>query len=152
MSLEQLFAQNIPHWKKQAKRRNIELDIILPSKLPQIVSDPAMLTQMLTGLIEKFTRNVSCGGKIKVLISTAGNQLKLQFLAHNNYQNNNVKSLGQLLMFQPETGSLFLNINVTKNIFQALGGKLIIRQKPQQGEIFTVFLPLGSSQKNLVNC
>ncbi len=152
ISLEQLFAQSIPNWKKQAKRRNIELDIILPQKLPQIVSEPAMLTQMLTGLIEKFTRNVPSGGEIKLLVSTAGNQLKLQFFGHNNYQNTNVKCLGNLLMFQPDTGSLSLNMNVIKDIFNTLGAKLVIRQKPQQGEVFTVFLPLGNSQKNLINC
>jgi signal transduction histidine kinase len=52
------------------------------------------------------------------------------------------KSIGQLLMFQPETGSLCLNLNVTKHLFQALGGKLIVRQRPQEGEVMTIFLPL----------
>jgi hypothetical protein len=149
ISLEQIFVQNIPSWKKQAKRRNVTLDIILPQKLPQIVSDPAILTQILTGLMEKFTRNIPSGGEIKVLISTAGNQLKLQFLPPSNYENNKVKSLGQFLLFQPDTGSLCLNLDVTKNIFHALGGKLIVRQKPKQGEILTVFLPLGPA-KNVI--
>jgi hypothetical protein len=45
-------------------------------------------------------------------------------------------------MFQPETGGLSLNLNATKNLFQALGGKLIVRQRPQAGEVLTVFLPL----------
>jgi signal transduction histidine kinase len=151
ISLEQIFEQSIPRWKKQAQRRNVVLDIILPQKLPQIVSDPAMLEQILTGLMEKFTYSLPTGGKIKVLVSTAGNQLKLQFLSKSNYSSNPLKSLGQLLMFQPETGSLSLNLNVTKNIFQALGGKLIVRQKPQQGEVLTIFLPLGNSSKNLVS-
>ena len=74
------------------------------------------------------------GGQIRVQVSTAGNQLKLQFLSQSTYLNNPFKSLGQLLMFQPETGSLSLNLDVTKNLFQALGGKLIVRQKPKQGE------------------
>ncbi|MCY7277683.1 MAG: ATP-binding protein, partial [Phormidesmis sp. CAN_BIN44] len=43
---------------------------------------------------------------------------------------------------QPETGSLSLNLSVTKNLFQALGGKLIVRQRPERGEVFTLFLPL----------
>ena len=58
------------------------------------------------------------------------------------YENNPLKALGNLLMFQPETGSLTLNLDVTKNLFQALGGKLIVRQKPEFGEVLTVFLPL----------
>lgn len=151
ISLEQIFTQNIYAWKKQAQRRNVVLDIILPQKLPQIVSDPAMLTQILTGLMEKFTRNIPSGGEIKVLISTAGNQLKLEFSPKSDYISNEVKSLGQFLLFQPDTGSLFLNLNVTKNIFQALGGKLIVRQKPQKGEVLTIFLPLGNSV-NKINC
>jgi signal transduction histidine kinase len=45
-------------------------------------------------------------------------------------------------MFQPETGNLSLSMAVTKNLFQALGGKLIVKQRPHQGEILTIFLPL----------
>ncbi len=142
ISLEQVFQQSIPRWKKQAQRRNVLLDVIVPKQLPNIVSDPAMLDQILTGLMEKFTRSAPNGGHIKVQITTAGNQLKLQMLSQCTYENNPLKSLGNLLMFQPATGSLTLNIDVTKNLFQALGGKLIVRQKPNSGEVLTIFLPL----------
>jgi hypothetical protein len=54
----------------------------------------------------------------------------------------NFKSIGQMLMVQPETGNLSLNLSATKNLFQALGGKLIVKQRPQQGEVLTIFLPL----------
>lgn len=143
-SLEQVLQQSIPRWQKQAQRRNVELDVILPKKLPQVVSDPAMLDQMLTGLMEKFTRSLPTGGQIRVQVTTAGSQLKLQFYTQSIAQDNALKSLGQLLMFQPETGSLSLNMDVTKNLFNILGGKLIVRQRPQKGEVLTIFLPLGS--------
>jgi signal transduction histidine kinase len=146
ISLEQVFQQSIPRWQKQAKRRNVELDVVLPQKLPQIVSDPAMLDQVLTGLMEKFIRSLPTGGQIQVQVSTAGNQLKLQFYTQSLYQENALIALGQLLMFQPETGSLSLSLDVTKNLFNALGGKLIVRQRPQQGEVLTIFLPLGSDR------
>jgi hypothetical protein len=54
-------------------------------------------------------------------------------------------------MFQPETGSLCLNLNVTKHLFQALGGKLIVRQRPQEGEVMTIFLPIEVSNPGLEN-
>jgi signal transduction histidine kinase len=145
-SLEQVLQQSIPQWQKQAQRRNVELDVVLPKKLPQVVSDPAMLDQMLTGLMEKFTRSLPVGGQIRVQVSTAGSQLKLQFYTQSVAQDNALKALGQLLMFQPETGSLSLNMDVTKNLFNVLGGKLIVRQRPQQGEVLTIFLPLGSDR------
>ncbi|MGC1247344.1 MAG: HAMP domain-containing sensor histidine kinase, partial [Spirulinaceae cyanobacterium] len=142
--LDQVFQQSIPRWQKQAQRRKVNLEFTLPKKLPKVVSDPGMLDRVLTGLMENFTRSLPTGGEIQVQVTTAGNQLKLQFLSQCHYQNDSLKSLGHLLMFQPETGSLSLNLNVTKNLFHALGGKLIVRQRPQQGEVFTVFLPLSS--------
>ncbi|MGK7942444.1 MAG: sensor histidine kinase [Crocosphaera sp.] len=142
ISLESLFHQSIPRWQKQAQRRNVNLDVGLPKKLPQVVSDPGMLDQVLTGLIEKCTRSLGGGGEIKVKVTTAGHQLKLQFQTESYRQHNPFKALGQLLMLQPETGSVSLNLDVTKNLFHCLGGKLIVRQRSQQGEIFTIFLPL----------
>lgn len=145
-SLEEILSQTIPCWQKQAQRRNIILDVIVPQKLPQIVSDPAILSQILSGLMEKFTKNLPNGGHFKVLVFQAGNQLKLQFLAETNLNNSQTKCLGKLLLFQPETGSLWLSTDVTKNIFQALGAKLVIKQKPDKGEVLTIFLPLGGSK------
>ncbi|MGK7931347.1 MAG: sensor histidine kinase, partial [Microcystaceae cyanobacterium] len=143
ISLEQILTHSIPRWQKQAQRRNIKLDVKIPPSLPQIVSDVSRLDQILGGLMEKITRNLPSGGKVQIQVSTAGNQLKLEVSSLSNYFNNPFKALGQLLLFQPDTGSLCLNLDVTKNLFQALGGKLIVRQKPsQKGEIFTIFLPL----------
>lgn len=160
VSLEEVFQQSIPCWKKHAQRRNVELDVILPDKLPTVISDRAMLHQVLTGLMEKFTRSLPTGGQIRVQVSTAGNQLKLQVLSSSpeeakshcpfsfSLNSSKVKSLGQLLMFQPETGGISLNLDVTKNLFQALGGKLIVRQRPEEGEVLTIFLPLDSPSEN----
>lgn len=150
MSLEQLFQQSIPRWQKQAQRRDLTLDIVLPQKLPTVVSNPAMLDQVLTGLMENFTRSLPPKSHIQVQVTPTGDQLKLQFYSQSDPEKttnttdscSTLKSIGQLLMFQPETGSLSLNLNVTKHLFQVLGGKLIVRQRPQEGEVMTIFLPL----------
>ncbi len=161
MSLDRVFQQSIPHWQKQAARRNITLDVVLPQKLPTVVSNPAMLDQVLTGLMENCTRSLPTGGHIQVQVTPAGNQLKLQFQSQSDPKKtgrspdsadstcSTLKSIGQLLMFQPETGSLSLNLNVTKHLFQALGGKLIVRQRPQEGEVMTIFLPLEVSNTDM---
>lgn len=150
MSLDQVFQQSIPRWQKQAQRRDLTLDVVLPQKLPAVVSNPAMLDQVLTGLMENFTRSLPTGSHIQVQVTPTGDQLKLQFHSQAGSKTTDqptdgcstLKSIGQLLMFQPETGSLSLNLNVTKHLFQVLGGKLIVRQRPQEGEVMTIFLPL----------
>ncbi|AFZ11073.1 histidine kinase [Crinalium epipsammum PCC 9333] len=159
ISLTQLLQQSIPRWQQQAKRRNLTLEIDLPQKLPTVITNPAMLDQVLTGLMENFTRNLPAGGHIQIEVTPAGNQLKLQLQSQLDLDENSKsttdsrrKLIGQLLMFQPETGSLSLNMNVTKNLFQALGGKLIVRQRPQQGEVLTIFLPLNVSNTEAITC
>ncbi|MBD2019449.1 HAMP domain-containing histidine kinase [Leptolyngbya sp. FACHB-36] len=154
-SLAQVFQQSIPRWKQQASQRGLTLDVVLPQKMPAVVSDPSMLDKALTSLIERFTRRLAAGSHIRVEVMLAGSQLKLQLQsqpeAHTasstgrSHHESPLKSIGRLLMFQPETGSLSLNMAVTKTLFQSLGGKLIVRQRPEQGEVMTVFLPLEMS-------
>ena len=147
-ALEQVFQQNIPRWQEKAQRRNVKLEFTLPPQLPKVISDPAMLDTVLTGLMESCTRSLPMGGHIEIKVSTAGNQLKLRMISQETNIDNPFKSLGQLLSFQPATGCLSLNLDVTKNIFQALGGKLTVRQRQEHGKELTIFLPLGNSSKN----
>jgi hypothetical protein len=153
ISLAQVFQQNTPRWQQRAEQHGHTLEILLPQKTPMVVTDPTMLDQALTGLIDRITHSLPSGSHIQVQVTLAGHQLKLQFESHlqAGYDGKDkygfapvLKSLGQLLMFQPETGNLSLSMPVTKNFFQALGGKLIVRQHPQQGEVLTVFLPLDN--------
>ena len=149
MCLDQVLNQSIPRWQQAANRRNLTLNVVLPKQLPTVVSNPAMLDRVLTGLMENFTRSLPPGSCIHVQVMTAGDQLKLQLSPQFNCQDQSYtitppirKSLGQLLIFQPETGTISLNMTATKHLFQAIGGKLIVRQRPQNGEVLTIFLPL----------
>lgn len=157
MSIGQLLEQSLPHWQLQAERRNLHLAVDIPHLLPAVVSNPTILDRVLTGVVESFTRNLPSGSHIQVEVSPVGDRLKLQLqsqsetseypptptTSHHSNCKSSAYAIGELLTFQPETGNLSLNMSVTKNLFQLLGGKLIIRQHPQQGEILTIFLPLS---------
>ncbi|WP_392532733.1 sensor histidine kinase [Nostoc sp. C117] len=157
MSLDQVLQQSIPRWEQAAHRRNLTLNVILPQQLPTVVSNPSMLDRVLTGLMENFTRSLPAGSHIQVQVIPAGDQLKLQLSPQLFCKDTSLaattatppirKALGQLLMFQPETGTISLNMAATKHLFQAIGGKLIVRQRPHYGEILTIFLPLEVSNK-----
>ena len=153
--LDQLFQEAIPLWQQQASRRNHTLTVTLPPQMPLVNSDPTMLNQVLAGLIDRFTHSLPPYSHIELAVTLAGHQLKLQFQSQppeadpddqgpnaDTLLSSPFKALGQLLIFQPETGGLSLNLHATKNLFQSLGGKLIVRQRPQAGEVLTVFLPL----------
>jgi len=144
-SLSQVFQESIPRWQKQAGRRNVTLDVMLPQHTPTVVSDPNLLDQVLTNVIQNFTSTLPTGSHVQVEVTPAGDQLKLQLISETAQACSSFspfKALGQVLMFQPETGNLSLNLSVTKNLFEAIGGKLLIRQKPKQGNVMTIFLPI----------
>lgn len=152
MPLAQVFHAGLPRWQNQARRRNLTLELKLPEQMPMVVSDPNMLDQALTGLMDRFTRQLPAYSHIQVEATLAGDQLKLQFQSIPDPKRSHAmdptaapplrKSLGKLLSFQPETGSLSLNLDVTKHLFQALGGKLQVKDQDLNGEVLTVFLPL----------
>ena len=177
ISLSQVFQENVARWQQQAQQRNLTLKVVLPNSIPNVMSDPTMLDQVLTGLMDRMTHTLPAGTLIQLSVVPAGNQLKLQFWAKPQSDSASTPSqpsqalsgptsdtdletgsapphcrtsifaptlqaVGQLLMFQPETGNLSLNLDVTKNLFQFLGGKLIVRHTPQKGEVLTIFLPL----------
>ncbi len=155
-SLVQVFQQSIPRWQKQASRRNVTLDVVLPQHTPTVVSDPHLLDQVLTNVIHNFTSTLPTGSHVQVAVTPAGDQLKLQLVCETKTRaasasRSPFKALGQLLMFQPETGNLSLNLTVTKNLFETIGGKLLIRQRPQQGAVMTIFLPMNLRDFGKIN-
>ena len=153
IALQKVFQEAIPQWQQAAGRRNLSLDVNLPPDLPMVASDPTMLQHVLTGLVELFTHSVSPGSHIQLHVLHAGEQLKLQFQSQSDPDQPEpeptcaptLQSLGHLLMFQPETGGLSLNLEATKNLFHALGAKLTVRERSNQGTTWTVFLPLETS-------
>ncbi len=150
-SLEAVFQAGIPRWQKQAQRYNVNLQAQIPHSLPQVWSNPSLLDQVLGGMIEKFVRNFNGGGEINLQITTAGDQLKVQFHTQSVHQANPVRALGELLMFQPQTGCLSLNWDVTKNLFQLLGGKLIVRRRSPSEEVLTIYLKCEQRTVPVVN-
>jgi signal transduction histidine kinase len=154
IALSHVFEEAVPQWQQQAHRRNLFLNVNVPSHLPRVSSDPTLLHQVLTGVVEWFIQSLPAHSQVDMQVTLAGHQLKLQLETQSYTASGTeaqgkrlpLRSLGQLLSVAPDTGGLSLNLDVTKTLFEALGGKLIVRQRPNQGEVVTVFLPLETRE------
>ncbi len=152
ISVQEVLQANLSRWQKQVDRRSLSFHLEMPQQLPAIaISDPNMLEQVLTGLIEQLSHRLPMGSQMRLQIALAGNQLKLELRSDQTMTHPQsaadlpmLKAIGDLLMLQPETGNLSLSLPVTKHLFEILGGKLIVRQHQHQGEVLTIFLPLGT--------
>ena len=64
ISVQDVLQTNLPRWRQQADRRNLSLTLEVPQYLPAIaISDPTMLEQVLTGLIERLSHSLPMGVK-----------------------------------------------------------------------------------------
>jgi hypothetical protein len=148
-ALVDLVRQNLPQWQDQVRRRGSELSVDVPDDLPDVVSDPQTLNNVLFGLIDRIARISPPGSQIRAQLVSAGEQVKLQFQVENAEGRagqtpatlSPLQAIGQLLVLQPDTGAISLSLPVTRTLFRALGGYLTFRQKAQQGETFTIYLP-----------
>lgn len=152
--LKQVISEGLDRWQRQAERHNLKFDVTMPSIIPPIAGDCDLLDQMLTELIETLIRSLSSGSRIALSVIPAGDRLKLELVCEDSqdkdggwlgWGHSSFQAIGRLLSFQPETGSLSLNLEVTKNLFQSIGGKLTVRRSPQHGDVITIFLPIDNS-------
>lgn len=147
--LEQILTDGFMRWQEQAGRRQISLEMFLPNEIAPISSNSLLLSQVLNGLVDRLVRSFPPDSHIQLVVTSAGEYLKLQFQSQVMQQRGGdlplLKAVGQWLMLQPETGTLSLSLPTTKTLLKALGGKLTVRMHSTSaaydGEILTIFLP-----------
>ncbi|MBD2187346.1 HAMP domain-containing histidine kinase [Pseudanabaena sp. FACHB-723] len=144
-----ILSDGFMRWQEYAGRRQISLEMILPTEIPMISSNAMLLAQVLNGLVDRLVRSFPPDSHIQLILTSAGEYLKLQFQSqvtqHSGGDLPLLKAVGQWLMLQPETGTLSLSLPTTKTLLKALGGKLTVRMHSTSaaydGEILTIFLP-----------
>ncbi|MFN9859022.1 MAG: sensor histidine kinase [Pseudanabaena sp.] len=147
--IEEILSDGFMRWQEHAGRRQISLEMILPTEIPAISSNALLLSQVLNGLVDRLVRTFPPDSHIQLILTSAGEYLKLQFQSQVTSQSSGdlplIKAVGQWLMLQPETGTLSLSLPTTKTLLKALGGKLTVRMHSSSaaydGEILTIFLP-----------
>ena len=150
-SIREILQDSLSRWQGQVARRHLSLAMELPDDLPLILSNGSLLTQVLSGLVDRLARSFPTDSHIQVLVAAAGDHLKIQFISQIDHKTKAqgelpmLQAVGQWLMLQPETGTVSLSLPTTKTLLQALGGKLTVRlhshRAAYDGEILTIFLP-----------
>ncbi len=133
-------------WTRQLARRGLELELLIASGLPPVLSDPTRLETMLGGLIDRFSRSLPSGSRVSVSLLPAGSRLKLQLSSEGDrpedtgleIEADQRELVGPVLSWNPVTGSLQLSRQATQRLFHRLGGRLTERS----GSGLTVFFPV----------
>jgi signal transduction histidine kinase len=134
-------------WQRQLARRDLELELVIAPDLPPVLSDPSRLETMLGGLMDRFSRSLPAGSRVRLSLQPAGPRLKLQLTSDDPPGEDDGrpergpagKRVGPVLSWNPGTGSLQLSRQATRQLFHRLGGRLTERG----GSSLTVFFPLA---------
>jgi signal transduction histidine kinase len=145
--LAQLLRQLEELWRRQLGRRSLEFRLEIAPDLPPVLSDPSRLETMLGGLMDRFSRGLPSGSEVRLSLQPAGPRLKLQLsgaVARTQAGDGSIgagrsEQVGPVLSWNPDTGSLQLSRQATRQLFHQLGGRLTERG----GSSLTVFFPLA---------
>ena len=146
--LAELLRQLEDLWRRQLGRRGLEFRLVIDDDLPPVLSDPSRLETMLGGLMDRFSRGLPSGGQVVMRLQPAGPRLKLQLSRAvsergegGGMEAGRSEPVGPVLSWNPDTGSLQLSRQATRQLFHQLGGRLTERG----GSSLTVFFPLAEA-------
>jgi signal transduction histidine kinase len=146
--LAELLRQLEDLWRRQLGRRGLDFRLVIDDDLPPVLSDPSRLETMLGGLMDRFSRGLPSGGQVEMRLQPAGPRLKLQLSRAVSDRGEagavaagRSEPVGPVLSWNPDTGSLQLSRQATRQLFHQLGGRLTERG----GSSLTVFFPLAEA-------
>ena len=146
--LAQLLRQLEDLWRRQLGRRGLEFRLVIDDDLPPVLSDPSRLETMLGGLMDRFSRGLPSGGQVVMRLQPAGPRLKLQLSRAVSERGEGggmaagrSEPVGPVLSWNPDTGSLQLSRQATRQLFHQLGGRLTERGSSS----LTVSFPLAEA-------
>ncbi len=135
-----------PVWNNQLERKGLKLILDITPDLPKVLSDSEGLELMLTGLIDRNSRELQAGGELTLKLRPAGQRLKLQILTqlskttHSEVSENvSNEEIGPVLSWNPATGNLQLSQAATQRLLKSLGGRLTNRRDSGM----TIFFPIS---------
>ena len=131
--------------RRDAAQKNIEIREELTAKLLVILSEPALLRQLLINLINNSMDAMPDGGD--VIVSTkpgdnGGVRLEVRDTGFGIPHENLGKIFDPFFTTKPPGKGAGLGLSISHGILQRVGGRISVDSTPGQGTTFTVELPL----------
>ncbi len=145
--LEKLVSDAAKPYQAKAERRDIQLNLDLPTRQHRVYADRKRLTQVFTNLISHAMNHTSEGGRVDVGVTNGGDYVCVE--VRNNGTSLDPEVLEQLFapFAVPSTGqemigaTTILGLSLVKEIVVMHGGDISAESEPGAGTTFRVKLP-----------
>jgi two-component system, OmpR family, sensor histidine kinase BaeS len=133
----------ISFFQLEAEAKNIQLSIVVKSKIPEIEIDPIRIEQVIGNLISKAIRYSMNNETIKVIDSGQGiSPEELPYIFERFYRSDKARSR--------VSGGIGLGLAIAKGFVEMHGGTIEAANNQEKGSTFIVSLPLKENGANQV--
>ncbi len=127
-----------------AKSSNVQIELMMPPRLPPLRADRNYLKQLLLNLVLNGVQAMPQGGKLTLEVRTDKNRLQLTVQDEGTgIEPETLKKIFEPYFTTKPNGS-GLGLSIARRIAEAHGGTLTVESKLGQGSRLHVFLPLQS--------
>lgn len=131
--------------RREASQKNIEIRENLEQGLPVILSEPALLRQLLINLVNNAMDAMPEGGSITISTrqgDSGGVLMQVEDSGFGIPEENMNKIFDPFFTTKPPGKGAGLGLSISHGILQRIGGRVFADSRPGHGSTFTVQLPL----------
>ncbi|HWR99975.1 MAG TPA: sensor histidine kinase KdpD [Prolixibacteraceae bacterium] len=135
----------------QAELKPFKLSTVVPADLPLVKIDFGLIEQVLHNLVLNATQYVPEGSIIRLKIFYDDGHLNLQVMDRGPGFNESELDFVFDKFYRgkdAKTGGTGLGLSIVKGFVTAMGGKISVENRKNGGAIFTIKIPLNSSELN----
>lgn len=135
-------------------RKNIKMEIEIPSDLPEAEVDPQKIDEVIENLVSNAVKFTQKGGRVGIKAKKSDNCILVEVsdngLGLSQDDVKNAFKRGSRLSAKPTAGesSTGLGLWIVKKLVEAHSGKVEVRSAVGKGATFTVYLPLKYTSKD----
>src|SRR5687767_1984408 len=153
---ERLLQEVASLYQYQAQRKNITLDLEIPSPLPTIEMDPGRMTQVITNILDNALRHTPEGGRI--ILSGRPTKDRVEFSVQDSGPGLETEATARIFdrFYRTDSarqrggdfpGGSGLGLAIAKSIVQAHGGQVSAQSEVGKGLKVIITLPIKSSNR-----
>jgi two-component system NtrC family sensor kinase len=148
VELDQLLVEVLGFLEREAKYRDIEIELDFPEEAPEIVSDRGQLQQVFLNIINNAFAAVDDGGRIQIGVIEEGPDSVAVWIQDNGVgiPEEHLNHIFDPFFTTKKGAGTGLGLSITYGIVQKLGGKVSVQSQLGVGTRFIVSLPVGKTE------
>jgi two-component system NtrC family sensor kinase len=137
--------------EKEAFHRDIEVRFELSDDLPRIASDRGQLQQVFLNILNNAFEAVEAGGEVVVTSREVDNDWVAVSIRDNGIgiSEDNLRHIFEPFFSTRKMEGTGLGLSITYGLVDKLGGRIDVKSAPGMGSTFTVFLPIGATERTV---